>query len=408
MSQSYSHPFDRDLLTPEFLADPYRYYRQLREESPVFWSERLQAWVLTRYADVKPALHDPRLNSGDRIAAIMRGLPEGERDRFQVLATHLNRWVAFVDPPDHTRLRRLVTKAFTPAVMEDLRSTIQATVNELLDAVQGQAQFDIVEALAFPLPATVIAALLGIPPDDREDFKRWSNAIGLFVSGGIASVERAETAQDSVLQLGEYFHGLAEERRRDPADDLLSALVTLEEQGDTLSHDELISMCVQLLFAGHETTEGSTALGLLALFRNPDEFERLRREPALVDSAVEEILRYDTSVQRQARVLSEDMAIGGSRLRKSQYVLGFIAAANRDPEAFDEPDRFDIGRQPNPHMSFGHGIHYCLGGPLARVELQVVFRSLLDRYPNLRMPPQPLEYEKLLSMRKLKALVVEP
>jgi cytochrome P450 len=165
-------------------------------------------------------------------------------------------------------------------------------------------------------------------------------------------------------------------------------------------------MCVQLLFAGHETTEGSTALGLLALFHNPDELARLRRSPELVDSAVEEILRYDTSVQRQARVLSEDMEIGGARLQRGQYVLGFIASANRDPEVFPEPDRFDVGRQPNPHMSFGHGIHYCLGGPLARVELQVVFGSLLERYPNLGMPPQPIEYELLLSMRKPKRLIV--
>jgi len=262
----------------------------------------------------------------------------------------------------------------------------------------------VMQALAFPLPATVIAALLGIPPGDREDFRRWSNAIGRFVSGGLATVERAAHAQDSVYRLRDYLHALADNRRRSPGGDLLSALVNLEDQGDTLSHDELISMCVQLLFAGHETTEGSTALGLLALFHNPDQLERLRRQPELLNSAVEETLRYDTSVQRQARVVSQDMEFGAVRLQRGQYVLAFIASANRDPAVFADPDQFDIARRPNPHLSFGQGIHYCLGGPLARVELQVIFASLLERFPRLQLAPQPLEYEVLLSLRKPRSL----
>ena len=406
MATEFQHPFDRELLSPKFLSNPYSYYKQLREENPVFWSERLQAWIITRYKDVEPALHDPRLSSGKRVAAILSGLPAEERGQYQQLYDHVIKWLGFTDPPDHDRLRGLLGKTFTPRMMEALLPTIQGIVNELLDAVHGQDEIDIASALAFPQPLNVILTMIGVPPEDRENFKHWSNAIGHFVSAGGVTHTRARNAQEAVQHLSEYFRELAEQRRREPQDDLLSLFVGLESAGDHLTHDELISMCVQLLFAGHETTEGSLGLGLLALFRNPEQMERLRDNPGLIKSAVEEILRYDTSVQRQARVLDEDMEIDGHQLRRDQYLLLFIAAANRDPEKFDKPDAFDITRQPNPHVSFGFGIHYCIGGPLARLELQVALGSLLERYPHMQLPEQDLEYEELLALRKLKSLVV--
>ena len=406
MTDNYTHPFDRDLLTPKFMANPYPYYQQLREENPVFWSQRLRAWIISRYADVEPALHDRRLNSGDRVAAILDELPKSERKAFQPLVDHLTKWLGFTDPPDHDRLRRLIGLAFTPRMMEDLRPTIQAIADDLLDDVVGQDQFDVVGALAFSQPFNVIMTMLGVREAERADFRRWSNAIGHFISAGGISLERARNAQEGVFGLREYFHGLAERRRQQPQDDLLSALVALEDGGDSLTHNELISMCVQLLFAGHETTEGSIGLGMLALFRNPDQMKQLRDTPSLIKPAVEELLRYDTSVQRQARVLSDDMEIDGHQLRKGQYLLVFIAAANRDPAKFTDPDRLDITRQPNPHVSFGFGLHYCIGRPLGRVELQVAFNTLLQRFPNLRLPEQSLAYEKLLALRKLKSLVV--
>ena len=406
MSQNYMHSFDRDLLTPQFLADPYPYYKTLRQEHPVFWSERLSAWVITCYKDVESALHDPRLSSGKRVAAILSELKSEERGKYQKLHDHLNKWLGFTDPPDHDRLRRLLGKTFTPRMMEAMRPTIQTIVDELLDSVHGQDEIDVATELAFPQPFNVILTMIGVPDEDRDNFRDCSNAIGHFVSAGGIDEVRATKAQNAVDNLRDYFHELAEQRRHEPQDDLLSLLVGLESDGDHLTHDELISMCVQLLFAGHETTEGSIGLGLLALFRNPDQMNLLLNNPDLIKSAVEEILRYDTSVQRQARVLEKDMEIKGQTLTQDQYLLLFIAAANRDPEKFTNPDTFDITRHPNPHVSFGFGIHYCIGGPLARLELQVALGSLLERYPQMQLPDQNLEYEKLLALRKLKSLII--
>ena len=404
MSGSYS--FDQYILTPSFLADPYPFYHQLRAEAPVYWSERLQAWLLTRYAEVMSALHDPRLNSGDRITAILSQLPETVRAEMQPLADHLTQWVAFTDPPDHTRLRTLVGKAFTPRTIAKLRPQVQALVDELLDVVQGAGHMDVIRDFAFPLPATVISQMLGIPRQDHGRFRKWSNDIAGFVSAGGINIEVARQAQQSVLELADYFQGIVTQRRRQPQDDLISALVAVEEQGDKLSEAELFSMFVQLFFAGHETTMGLIGNGLLALFRHPDQRHKLQDQPSLIASAVEEFLRYDTSIQRQARVASEDIEIDGHLIRRGQYILLFIAAANRDPAQFPEPDRLDITRQENRHLSFGYGIHFCIGGPLARLEGQIALDTLLRRMPNLQLAGETLAWEPLLALRKLKALPV--
>jgi cytochrome P450 len=404
---AYSHPFDRDLLSPAFLADPYPYYRQLREAQPVFWSERLQAWALTRYADVQAGLSDPRLNSGGRIAAILGRLPDGGRGRFRPLLTHMTRMMSFSDPPDHTRLRKLIGQAFTPRMVRDLKPKIQAVVDELLDALAGQARVDVVGQFAFHLPAIVICELLGIPRADRALIKRWSDAVVGFVSAENVTEARAAHAQAGVAEATEYLVRLAGARRRAPQADLISALVAAEDAGDRLTADELVSMCVLLFFAGFETTEGLIGNGLLALLRHPQQMRRLRADPALIEAAVEEFLRYDSSVQRQSRVANEDFDLHGQTIRRGQYVLLFIGAANRDPARFPDPDRLDLARPDNKHVGFGHGIHFCVGGPLARVETQIAINSLLARLPNLRLAEAAPEYEELLALRKLKALWVE-
>lgn len=407
MNTEYSHQFDRDLLTPNFLDDPYPYYKQLREENPIFWSEKLEAWVITRYNDVQTVLHHPRLSSGKRVAAILSQIPLDERNKYQQLEQHINKWLGFTDPPDHDRLRRLLGKTFTPRMMNALRPTVQKIVDQLLEPLRQNEVVDIASKFAFRQPFEVILTMIGVPKEDRNNFREWSNAIGHFVSGGITTHTRAEKAQKAVGHLSDYFHKLSEQRRNNPQNDLLSLLVSLENEGDHLTHDELISMCVQLLFAGHETTEGSIELGLVALFRNPEQLTQLRNDPNKIKGAVEEILRYDTSVQRQARVSEEDIEINNHHIRKDQYIHAFIAAANRDEDKFNEPDKFDITRHPNPHLSFGIGIHYCIGGPLARLEIEVALSSLLERYPDMKLPAQSLEYEELLALRKLKSLLIQ-
>jgi len=398
--------FDPLFLTPEFLADPYPTYHRMRAEAPVYWSERFNAWMLTRYAEVKPALHDSRLNSGQRMAAIMGQLPKSVQPEMKPLYEHLTKWVAFTDPPNHTRLRTLVGKAFTAHMVQRLRPQIQAIVDELLDAVQSAGQMDVVRDFSFPLPATVISSMLGIPRKDHEQFRSWSDDIVHFVSAGDITVEAARKAQHSVVELSNYFRRLVAERREKPEPDLISELITAEEQGDKLTQDELFAMFVQLFFAGHETTTGLINNALLALFKFPDERQRLQNDPSLIASAVEEFLRYDNSVQRQARVANVDVELGGQLIRKGQYALLFIAAANRDQAIFPDPDRLDISRTENKHLAFGHGIHFCLGGPLARIEGQIAIETLLRRMPNVQPAYDSLSWEPLLAVRKLKSFPV--
>ena len=404
VNQATSSRFDELLLTPEFFADPYPFYHRLRSTEPVYWSHRLGAWLLTRYTDVSTALHDSRLKSGSRIQAIMSQLPETVRTKMQPLYLHLTKMMAFTDPPDHTRLRTLVGKAFTPATVAGLRPRIQRIVDELLDQVERAGEADLVRDFAYPLPAIVICEMLGIPLEVRDRFKQWSNDIVGFVSAGQVTTLKAETAQRSVAALTEYFRNLSAQRRQYPREDLISALVIAEEKGDRLTEDELFSMCVQLFFAGFETTEGLIGNGLLALMRNPDQLKMLRDNSSLIGTAVEEFLRYDNSVQRQARVASVDLEISGQRISKGQYLLLFIGAANRDPAQFPYPDQLDISRRENKHVAFGHGIHFCIGAPLARLEAEIAINTILRRFPALRLINQSLEWEELLALRKLKSL----
>lgn len=391
--------FDRVLLTPEYLADPYSSYRELRETAPLFFSQRLNGWVATRYCDVAAGLLDKRLISGRRVESYSTGLDPVTREQMRPLHQHLGHWIGNMDPPDHTRLRRLVNKAFTPRMVQDLSPAIGRITRQLLDAAESRRHMEFVREFAYALPATVIAAMLGVPSTDQAQFIAWADDLTAYTGSGSADPELSRAAQRSAAALSGYFLSIAEERRACPRNDLISTLVAIEETGDQLSQDELVAMCTFLLVAGHETTMALLANGLLALLHHPHAFETLRANPDLVKSAVEEFLRYDSPIQHQTRVAAEPFTFAGTNIEAGQRVLLMLGAANRDPEQFREPDRLDLAREPNRHIAFGLGIHYCLGAPLARWEAQIAFPELLRRFPGLRLAETEVAWRSHTSNR---------
>jgi pimeloyl-[acyl-carrier protein] synthase len=389
-------------LTPEFHADPYPFYRKLRESDPVHLSP-LGLWVLTRYDDCVTSLRDPRFGR-DGFEAILAA-QYGEESA----TGRLPRSMLFRDPPDHTRLRSLVNRAFTPRVIEGMREQIQGVVDGLLDRVSGRGRMDVIGDLAYPLPVTVICDMLGVPVGDHEQIRDWSadiirslDAIGIPSDPTI--VERGRVGRQGIA---DYFRGLLPERRRRPRADLLSSLIAAEEAGDRLTEGELLATCVLLFIAGHETTVNLIGNGLLALLRHPAELERLQARPELIGSAVEELLRFDSPVQRTARITNAEVEVGGKTIPSGAFVVTAIGAANRDPAHFPDPDRLDIGRADNRHIAFGFGIHFCLGAPLARVEGQLALSALIRRMPRLRLGAGELAWRESSTLRGLRALPVE-
>lgn len=395
---------DYSLLFAGRLSNPYPLYHRLRTEDPVHWSERFGSWLLTRYSDVSMALRDSRL-SANRTGVFMKQLPESLSQSLQPLRHHLATWMSHSDPPHHTRLRALVSKAFTPGMVESMRSHIQEIVNELLDAVRGKHEIDIIRDIAYPLPASVISDMLGVPPDGREQFKQWAEDIMAFTGGGALTLPMiAEQAQKSLFEMYDYFGNLLRERRRQPQADLISALTRVEEQGDTLSEEDLLGLCDQLLTAGHDTTRNLIGNGMLALLQNEDQLQKLRQDPSLIISAVEELLRFDSPLQRQTRVAKEDFALHGKPIKKGQPILSMLGAANRDPSQFKDPDRLDISRRNNGHLAFGSGIHYCLGAPLSRLEGQIAINTIVPQFPALRLATPTQQWRENMSVRGLVSL----
>ena len=310
------------------------------------------------------------------------------------------------DPPRHTRLRGLVAKAFTPQMVEKLRPLVQQITDELIDAVQGAGQADIVRDIAYPLPAAIISAMLGVPREDTARFKQWTEDLLALLGKPVPTEENVEIGYRGVIGIEGYFHQLIKERRQHPGDDMISKLILAEEQGSLLSEDELLSSCAFLLSAGHETTTNLISNGILELLRAPDELAKLRSNPGLIDSAVEELLRYNGASFRATRRAREDVEIGGTRIAAGQMVFGFFLAANRDPSRFTDPDRLDITRTENRHMGLGSGIHFCLGAQIARIETQIALNTIIARLPNLALTQSRLEWLPSILMHGVRSLPV--
>lgn len=378
-----------DLSSDAVRADPYATYERLRRKDPVHYSRLARGWVLTRYEDAQAVLLDHHRFSN------MQGRTDYGQD-----ASMLD-----LDPPDHTRLRSLVSKAFTPRTVAKQEPRVQQIVDDLLEATADQDCFDLVDVLAFPLPVIVIAEMIGVPTEDLEQFKEWSNAIVLSLEPA-RNDEQVRRFRRASEELYEYFEGIIAQRREEPKDDLISALLAAEDEGDKLSHLELLATLELLLVAGNETTRNLIGNGMLALLRNPQELERLRADPALLDTAIDELLRYDSPVQLDGRYLLEDVEIGGKQLRAGDQVVAAVGAANRDPEVFSNPETLDIGRREQSHISFGRGIHFCLGAPLALLEARIAFATVLKQFCSLRLAAKP-EYRPQVVLRGVEALWVE-
>jgi cytochrome P450 len=399
---------DAHLTSSDFFVDPYPTYARLRAETPIFWSEAWGGWVFTRYADVTAILRDPeRFSSAGRISYLLAQLPAEERRRAELLERHYAVGLAHSDPPDHTRLRTLLNRFFTPRHLEGLRPRIHALVDEMLERVAPAGHMDVIADLAYPLPAIVVMEMIGAPGEDRDLFRDWANGINrLFAAGGRTSLEAVEGALQTLAEIRAYIADLARARRQTPRQDLISLLVHAGED-ERLSEGELLATCVTLFVAGHETTTHLIGNGLLALLRHPDQLEALRANPDLAPAAVEELLRYDTPVQRGWRMARQDVTIGGQAIPMGALLLPMIGSAHRDPAQFTDPERLEITRRDNRHLGFGYGIHFCLGAPLARLEVPAALNGLLHRFPNLRLDEQrPQEWRHDIALRGVESLPV--
>ena len=390
------------LLTPEGRADPYPRYRQLRDVAPVHRSDLGAVWFLTRWADCNAVLRDPRLGKGDlnddRRALFNPGLPPRQQ-------TVMGNSMLFVNPPDHTRLRGLVSRGFTPRRMQDLEAHVGHMADVIVDRMAADGDVDVMDALAFRLPVQVIGELVGVPPSDRDQFRTLVRASAAALEPGVTA-EQVEDAEHAMAIMDDYFRSLIERRRADLEHDLVSALIAARDGEDRLSEDEMVATLILLFAAGFETTTNLIGNGLLCLLRNPDQFARLRAEPDLVGSAVEEMLRFESPVQVDARTAFEPVEIDGHRVGAGETVVTFLGAANRDPAEFVDPERFDVTRDPNHPLSFAAGIHYCLGANLARLEGRIVFDRLVRRTADIEWLDDAPDWRGTLILRGVNHLHV--
>lgn len=390
------------LLDAEVLANPYPLYHRLRSEDPVHWDHFLHAWIVTRYADVVTVFQ--------RFSANRTPTPEQLNalglSALTPLAQVMVRQMLFLDPPAHGRVRGLASKAFTPRRVERLRSHIQDITNSLLDAVQARGSMDVIADLAYPLPAIVTAEMLGVPTSDYTQLIRWSADFAQVLGNFQHNPERAPQVLRSLEEMISYFRSAIRDHHNYPQDGLINALITAEIDGDRLTEEEVIANLIVTMVGGQETTTNLIGNGLLSLLRHPDQLEKLKAELSLVPSAVEELLRYESPSQQTARLAPDDVELGGKTILKRQAVIAVMGAANRDPERFPDPDRLDITRQDNRHVAFAWASHFCFGAPLARLEGQITFETVLRRMPNIALTPGPLTWRENLGLRGLTALPV--
>ncbi|MDQ2715233.1 MAG: cytochrome P450 [Chloroflexota bacterium] len=390
------------LLDPEVLANPYPLYHRLRSEDPVHWDPFLHAWVVTRYADVLTVFQQFSANrtpTPEQLEAL--GLAT-----LKPLARVMVHQMLFLDPPDHSRIRGLASRAFTPRRVEVLRAHIQDITNTLLDSVQNTGKMDVLADLAVPLPAIVTAELLGMPSSDWKQLTKWSSDFAQVLGNFQHNPDHAAVALRSLGEMILYFRALLDDHRTHPRDDLIMALMNAEIDGDRLTEEEIIANTIVTMVGGQETTTNLIGNGTLSLLRHPDQMEKLKAEPSLAPSAVEELLRFESPSQHTARLAPGDVELGGKKIRKRQAVIVVMGAANRDPERFPDPDRLDLCRTDNRHVAFAWGSHFCFGAPLARIEGQVAFDTVLRRMPGLRLESETLQWRENLGLRGLKALPV--
>ncbi len=398
---------DYDPRRPEHIANPFPAFAELRQRDPVHWSDVLGGWVLTRYRDVKQVLNDARF-SADRITPFREHLRPDARAQVAELLKTLGMWAVFNDPPAHTRRRGLLNKAFTPRAVLALRPLIERIVAHLISRVADRGEMDLIAAFAYPLPASVIAGMIGVPIEDLDRFKIWSDEIAAFVGSALATPDKRARGERGAREMSAYFRTVIADHRRHPREDILSGLLAAEEAGTGFSEDELVASCILLLFAGHETTTNLVGNGMLAVLRHPQALAALRRDAGLAASAVEEMLRYDGPTQAMTRIALEDVRLDETSpvMRAGERVFALLNAANRDPQVFAEPDRFEVTRGDTRHLSFGFGIHFCLGAPLARLEGQIAVKALVERLPDLALAIDEPEWSDSFVLRGVKSLPV--
>ncbi len=379
------------LLTPAFIEHPYAKLHELRDAAPVLWSSAVGGWVLTRYNDVVVTFKDTgTFGNAGRMTRVLNHLEPPAQTKLEPFRKHYEtQGLIHSDPPDHTRIRRLVLKAFTPPAIEAMRPQIQAIVDDLLDGIETHGHAEFIEEFAFALPVTVLAGILGVPRSDAPRFRRWADDLLAFQGRNKPEEATLLKSQEMLLEARAYLVDLIVAKRAEPDGSVLSQLVAAEAEGDKLSMDELLSTTVTFLVAGHETTTSLIGNGMLTLLQHPDQWKDLKADATLIPRAVEEILRFESPVARQPRLVRHDTELGGRPLKEGDVAFQMLGAANRDPAVFDRPDTFDIRREPNRHIAFGLGPHFCIGAPLSRAEGQIALSTLAARMPNLELDGTP-------------------
>ena len=389
-----------NFLSPEYFQNPYPIYRELLDSTPIFWSEKARAWIVSPFKEVEEGLHLDVFTQKQRMLKASSHFTPEELAKMPHILTNLSNWVVFQDPPEHTRLRRLISKSFTPRSINALEPKIEAIVSNLLDKAMKKETFNLVDEFSFQLPAMVICELLGMPLEKQWDLKRWSDGVAGFTASARITPEQAAHAENVAREAEEYLMGFFEEVRKTPNDGLLSRIVNSQSEEDGLTDKEIVGLTIQLFFAGFETTEGLIGNMVMTLVNHPEQLALLRSKPELMDAAVEETLRYESSILKQSRVASEDVEILGQRIKAGDYVHFMIGAANHDPARFTNPQIFDIARTDAGNVSFGHGIHFCIGAPLSRLEARIAMRQLLERMPKISIVDPKPAFPELLAVRK--------
>lgn len=393
-----------NLTDPQVLANPYQFYDELRSKEAVCWDNFFKGWICGTYAEVVAALHDPRL--GAQRVTSNKELEDLGLAELAPLYFPLINQLLFIDPPKHTRLRSLVSKVFTPRRVDLMRAYLQKLVDQMVSDIAGQGSMDVIRDIAYPLPVTVIAELLGVPVTDREQLKKWSDDYAAMLGSFQYIPDNPEEVLQSLNDMSDYFLAIIREYRKHPKDNLLSDLILAQEQGKRLDNDELIANCILLLAAGHETTTNLIGNAILTLFKHPDQLALLRQNPGLIASAIEEVLRFESPAQYTVRKANVDLELGGKTIKKDQAIILLMGAANRDPKRFVHPDRFDIQRTDNKHIAFGYASHFCVGAPLARQEGQIAILTMLERLPNLRLEGNEVNWRENKNLRGLESLPV--